>query len=192
MIWALEALRMRRLSQGWKPTIPAGGGAACLENGVPGFMMAMLIRAGLPSRIAAINAVSDGSGNFSNASEMYIWLTGKQVRDLNKNRDWPTLETKDIWDRFYKEFINVTGINWTLEKKKIKFIPPKSLAISDGQYRVVLKKNVANLLSPDFKKVYSITIPFEEKSPGIMNAIVNISKGIISLERFGPGEFLSI
>jgi len=191
MIWALEALRMRRLSQGWKPTTPAGGAAACLENGVPGFMMAMLIRAGLPSRIAAINAVSDGNGNFSNASEMYIWLKGKQVRDLNKNRDWPTLATKDIWDRFYKEFFNGNGIVWTLEKKEIKFSPPKSVDISDGQYRVVLKQNVANLFSPDFKKVYSTTIPFEEKSQGVINAIINKSKGIISLERFGPGKFLA-
>jgi hypothetical protein len=189
MIWALEALRMRRLSQGWKPTTPAGGAAACLENGVPSFMMAMLIRAGLPSRIAAINAVSEGKGKFSNTSEMYIWLSGKLVRGLNKKANWPTSTTKDMWARFYKDFFTSNESVWNLEIKEIKFNSRNVINISDGQYRVVMKDNVANFYTPDLRKVFTLPQPFYERSPGLITAKINLTKGIICLERFGPGKF---
>ena len=49
LVWALEAIRTRRMTLGWSPDRIAGGAAAALETGVPQFMMSMLIRAGLPS-----------------------------------------------------------------------------------------------------------------------------------------------
>ena len=54
LVWALEALRMRRVALGWSPEIIAGGAAACVESGLPRFVMAMLVRAGLPSRATAL------------------------------------------------------------------------------------------------------------------------------------------
>lgn len=57
LVWALEAIRTRRMSLGWSPVTETGGGAAAVETGVPRFMMALLIRAGLPSRTAAIAAI---------------------------------------------------------------------------------------------------------------------------------------
>jgi DEAD/DEAH box helicase len=44
LVWALEALRIRRTTLGWSSDIIAGGGAASVETGVPQFMMSMLIR----------------------------------------------------------------------------------------------------------------------------------------------------
>lgn len=57
LVWALEAVRTRRMSLGWSPETVAGGASAAVETGVPRFMMAMLIRAGLPSRHAAMAAI---------------------------------------------------------------------------------------------------------------------------------------
>ena len=59
LVWALEAVRTRRMSLGWSPETMTGGAAAAVETGVPQFMMSMLIRAGLPSRRAAIAAIAD-------------------------------------------------------------------------------------------------------------------------------------
>ena len=44
LVWALEALRTRRMALGWTPDAIAGGGAATLETGVPRFMMAQAVR----------------------------------------------------------------------------------------------------------------------------------------------------
>ncbi|MWA29849.1 DEAD/DEAH box helicase [Burkholderia pseudomallei] len=57
LVWAIEAIRMRRRAYGIESEMLEGAGAAALETGVPQAMMAMLIRNGLPSRIAAITAV---------------------------------------------------------------------------------------------------------------------------------------
>lgn len=54
LVWGLEAIRTRRMVAGWETEAVAGGGAAAAETGVPSLMMAVLIRAGLASRKAAI------------------------------------------------------------------------------------------------------------------------------------------
>ena len=48
LVWALEAVRVRRIVGGWAPSIAAGAAAACVETGLPQLGMAALVRAGLP------------------------------------------------------------------------------------------------------------------------------------------------
>lgn len=110
---------MRRISHGWKLTNFSGGGAASLENGVPQYMMSMLIRSGLPSRTAAIRAVEDGVGNFNDGLEMYSWLRSIHIIKLNKKKQWPTPETEEIWHRFYKDFCSGDRKKWNFERKVI-------------------------------------------------------------------------
>lgn len=57
----------------------AGGGAAAVETGVPQFMMSMLIRAGLPSRRAAMAAIEDAEPVFVTPAEMRAWLESDEI-----------------------------------------------------------------------------------------------------------------
>ncbi len=100
LVWALEAVRMRRVTHGWSPDFIPGGGAACLETGVPQFMMAMLIRAGLPSRQAAMLAVRDGQAQFVDGADMREWLQSKDITEKTKTDTWPSPETAELWKRF--------------------------------------------------------------------------------------------
>lgn len=70
LVRALEAVRIRGMSLGWSPETVAGGGAAAVETGVPQFMVSMLIRAGLPSRRAAMAAIEDAKPVFVTPAEM--------------------------------------------------------------------------------------------------------------------------
>jgi len=189
MIWALEAVRMRRISHGWKPNVYTGGGAASLENGVPQYMMSMLIRAGLPSRIAAIKAVKDGKGSFNDGMEMYIWLRSSSFIKLNKKSQWPTLETEEIWHRFYNDFFSGSMKKWHLERKVMHIQEQKLNGVADGYYRVELNGHTAQLVTPDFKKVLRLTLPFMEENSGVLSAKIEKGKNNIILERFGPGKF---
>jgi hypothetical protein len=83
LVWALEAVRTRRMSFGWSPDTVAGGAAAAVETGVPQFMMAMLIRAGLPSRRAAMAAIEDAEPLFVTPAECG---PGLNRRDYGQNR----------------------------------------------------------------------------------------------------------
>ena len=50
LVWALEALRMRRLALGGKPEIIAGGAAACVEKrGLSSYVRSYLTEAKLRS-----------------------------------------------------------------------------------------------------------------------------------------------
>ena len=85
LVWALEAVRTRRVTQGWEPDIVAGGAAAAVETGVPSFMAAMLIRAGLPSRRAAMAAIQASDARTAeqqsqarqNHARQMAWLQGR-------------------------------------------------------------------------------------------------------------------
>lgn len=190
MIWALEAVRMRRIARGWEPEMSSDAAAACLENGVPKFMMAMLIRAGLPSRVAAIKAVVDGEGNFIDGQGMSIWLRGRKVASLHKIETWPTKATRDIWISFYSEFFgDTTGGEWVLEEKKVDLNKNNPTKLHDGEYRVSIDDNTASFFTPDFNLVSKIKLKFKEPRPGIMCATVKSADSAIYLERFGAGEF---
>jgi len=71
-------------------SVAGGGGAATLETDVPRFMMAMLIRAGLPSRRAAIVAVNEGNALFADSPGMGAWLESVEIDALTASNDWTT------------------------------------------------------------------------------------------------------
>jgi hypothetical protein len=106
LVWALEALRTRRMSLGWSPAIVVGGGAAALETGVPQLMMATLIRAGLPSRRAAMLAIKDGGAMFIDGQGMPQWLESEKIVGLTGRGNWPTEETAALWKRFREEVLS--------------------------------------------------------------------------------------
>jgi hypothetical protein len=118
LVWALEAIRTRRMSLGWSPEIIAGGAAATLETGVPQFMMAMLIRAGLPSRRAAMIAVRDGSASFATPAEMREWLGGNEITAFTDQGDWPTAELAELWRRFREEVLSGGIQAWSITSWK--------------------------------------------------------------------------
>src|SRR5437660_4982035 len=77
----------------WSPDTVPGGAAASLETGVPQMMMSMLIRAGLPSRRAAIIAIRDGEALFIDGAEMREWIQSPEIVSKTKSGKWPTSET---------------------------------------------------------------------------------------------------
>jgi hypothetical protein len=114
LVWALEATRTRRISLGWSPDIVAGGAAATLETGVPQFMMAMLIRAGLPSRRAAMIAIRDGSASFFTPADMRDWLSSNEIAALTDLGDWPTAEMAALWRRFRDDVLSGGTQAWSI------------------------------------------------------------------------------
>jgi hypothetical protein len=97
LVWALEALRMRRIALGWEAEIISGGAAACLETGLPRFVMALLVRAGFPSRAGALAAGNNLNPVFVDSAGLVEWLDSNEVAALTDRGEWPTPETAEIW-----------------------------------------------------------------------------------------------
>jgi hypothetical protein len=189
MVWALEAIRMRRLAHGWQSEIQPGGSAACLENGVPQFRMAMLIRAGLPSRKAAINAVTKTFASFNDSSEMYFWLIDKSLEDFNKSTDFPTTDTNQLWMRFFKDYFVERVEPWQLSSYRLRI--RSDYKPSPGLYRLELdEEGYIKICAPDFKQIFKIKKAIRNKIPGLISVYISQPGNQIIIERYGPGHII--
>ena len=135
LVWALEAVRTRRMSLGWSSDTVAGGGAAAVETGVPQLMMAILIRAGLPSRRAAMAAIEDAKPVFVTPADMRTWLESDEITAYTDAGDWPTPDSAALWARFRTQALSGGIQKWSIEGYKrlldIKAAPPA------GLYRII-------------------------------------------------------
>jgi hypothetical protein len=93
LVWALEAVRMRRASLGWTADIVSGGAATCVETGLPHMTPAVLVRAGLPSRQTALLAVQGSEAYFFDPPGLREWLSGNLVTAMTDAGDWPSAAT---------------------------------------------------------------------------------------------------
>lgn len=174
LVWALEALRTRRVALGWQPEIIAGTAAACLETGLPRYTMAMLVRAGLPSRAAALAAISDQEPVFVENDGLVAWLETNEVVALTEAGDWPTPATEDIWKAFRTEMLNRTSQRWTSRdwRRNVDPATRQIEPVSDRPYRVEVDEadNSVWVLTPDFDRVLMLRRTMIDSTPSVLTA----------------------
>lgn len=171
LVWALEAVRMRRLTHGWSPDIIPGGGAACLETGVPQFMMAMLIRAGLPSRQAAMLAVRDGQAQFVDGAGMREWLQSKDITEKTKTDTWPSPETAELWKRFRNDVLTEASQKWRRQESKRTLEDPHKRP-ADGLYRIEVDHPASHawISTPDYQRLARFRTRIIDRKPSYFTA----------------------
>jgi hypothetical protein len=168
LVWAIEAIRMRRIAAGWEPEWTTGGAAACLENGVPDLMASLLIRSGLPSRRAAMLAISDGNAEFTDRSGMSKWIKSKYIEDSSKRDNWPSSETSAIWKAFRDELLKPDLKKWRRTDFIHKQLAVEEKNITDGYYRFEIDEtNTAWMTTPDFVKISPFKRSVAETGKGL-------------------------
>ncbi|HBP1036358.1 TPA: DEAD/DEAH box helicase [Pseudomonas aeruginosa] len=188
LVWALEAVRTRRMSLGWSPETVAGGAAAAAETGVPRFMMAMLIRAGLPSRRAAMVAIEDAEPAFVTPAEMRAWLESDEITAYTDAGDWPTPDTAALWARFRTEALNDGIQKWSVERYKrlldIEAAPPA------GLYRIVTDEGDGRtwLATPDYQRVAAFKKPAVDPKPSLFSGRLLGETRLVEALRVGRGK----
>lgn len=188
LVWALEAVRTRRLSLGWSPETVAGGGAAAVETGVPQFMMAMLIRAGLPSRRAAIVAIANAEPIFVTPAEMRNWLESDEIIAFIGAGDWPTPDTAALWARFRTDALSGGIQKWSVERYKrlldIEVAPPA------GLYRIVTDEGDGRtwLATPDYQQVAAFKKPAADPKPSLFWGRLLGNTKVVEASRLGRGK----
>ncbi len=188
-VWALEAVRVRQLAFGSEPEIISGSAAVCLETGLPKFTMAMIVRAGLPSRTAAIAIVNALNPVFVDIADLTEWLESDEVSDLTQENDWPTPATALIWQQFRKEFLKTSNQKWTVNEwtRKVdptsKVIEPKS----NRMYRVEIDEQDHSvwICTPDFRRIVKLRRRMIDRLPSVMTARFHEDSGDFVLRRLG-------
>ena len=189
LVWALEAIRARRVSLGWSPDIVAGGGAAALETGVPQLMMSMLIRAGLPSRRAAMAAVTSSNPIYTTPAEMRDWLESKEVVAFTDQGDWPTPTTAELWKRFRAEALSGGIQKWGRAVfKRLLDLPTESLAPPAGHYRILPVADDDGrtwLATPDYKFVAPFKKAIVDPKPSLLSGVLPGGTKVVDAVRIG-------
>lgn len=174
LVWAIEALRMRRVSMGWQPEILAGGAAACLETGLPRFFMAMLVRKGLPSRAAAIAAIEDLQPNFVDNAGLIEWLQSNQVAAFSDMKEWPTPETADLWKEFRNGVLAGVSQPWSTQEwqREVDIDSYVADPVIGQIYRVEVssKNRRVYICSPDFQPVVQLRRALYDPAPSVLSA----------------------
>lgn len=189
LVWALEALRTRRMTLGWSPDIVGGAGAASVETGVPHYAMAMLIRAGLPSRLAAITAVRETRAMFFDNPGMRGWLGSNEIAAFTDTGEWPTPETAALWQRFREDCLSGGTQKWKHQAGWCS-LTPDSRAPAPGIYRVEDEEHtgVVWLCSPDHQRLARLGGQLRDTKPSFFSARILASDARAYVERFGRDE----
>ena len=94
LVWALEAIRTRRLSLGWSPDIiPGGWRGRVARNRRAAIHDVDADPRGLPSRRAAMAAIESAQPVFVTPAEMRAWLESDEITAFTDLGNWPTPDT---------------------------------------------------------------------------------------------------
>lgn len=191
LVWALEAVRVRRLSLGWEPeegTI-AGAAAACVDTGMPDFRMSLLVRGGLASREAAQLVVGELDPEFFDGRVMRRWLGSAIVADLSLQDNWPSESTAWLWKRFRNEVLSNRERAWRKSTESFGISEMHDATVQDRAL-VRVEPDPAEggtwLTSPDLRKVGWLNEVVEVLPDSVVYAEMNLREGEALVHRLGP------
>jgi hypothetical protein len=150
--------------------------------------MALLIRAGLPSRRAAILAVREGDGHFFDRAGMRSWLESESVQAATETGTWPSPDTAALWNRFRREALAGGSSKWT-ERSSKRVLDPHSVQEkpSPGTYRVEIDSTDGNLwiCTPDYKRIASLKSKIADQKPSLFSARFTADDTRVEIQRLG-------
>ena len=186
LVWAIEAMRTRRVAHGWEGGDLAADGmaAACLDTGLPDYRMSMLVRAGLASREAALRAVGDFDPAIADTADLRRWLRSDEITAVSDRGDWPTPETTGLWRRFRADMLQDQERRWTITESVLGgLVRPQG---TDAVFRIERGDgNSAVASTPDYEHIAQLDRDVGNHGPGLVYGKWR-DDGLAVVTRIGP------
>ena len=186
LVWAIEAMRTRRVAHGWEGGDLAADGmaAACLDTGLPDYRMSMLVRAGLASREAALRAVGDFDPAIADTADLRRWLRSDEIAAVSERGDWPTPETTGLWRRFRADMLQDQERRWTITESVLGgLVRPQG---TDAVFRIERGDgNSAVASTPDYEHIAQLDRDVGNHGPGLVYGKWR-DDGLAVVTRIGP------
>lgn len=185
LTWALEAIRVQAVSSGAAEAEQLSGRAAlATETGTTNLSAALLLRAGLSSRQAALLAVQRTGAQFTDSEDMQNWLSSEEIKALSERTDWPSPETSAAWRRFIFSEADERPRPWTRRTVSLTVAwrePPEPGAF----VRILPGPGLAGLTitTADYKplgRAGGLAVPRNNAT------IATVVDGKVQVELFGP------
>jgi hypothetical protein len=166
----------------------AGRAAVAIETGTSNYSAALLIQAGLASRVAAIKALADCPADFHDFRGLRKWLNSKCVVDRQGDEDWPTAETGSLWRAFVHSFETTTTKKWSVQTLEFNVQweaePPRAGTHVRIQHDESRGETV--IRSVNFDRLGTVVPPFSVQPAGVLVAAVASAPDRIAAEYLGP------
>ena len=190
LVWALETLRTRRAATGFQSDLLEGGAAASLETGLPKITMSMLVRAGLPSRTAAMAAINTTDPILLDGAEMLAWLRSNEVTALTDTGAWPTPATSELWRRFREDALSGGIQKWERERWRLPLTADEIVRLGDERtFRIEIDDDDwLWVLSADGRRLFRLPYRATNPGPSLLSAHFDPADGGLSLQRVGRGN----
>jgi hypothetical protein len=152
-------------------------------------MMAMLIRAGLPSRRAAMVAVQQGNPIFVDSAGMRQWLESNEIAALTDAGNWPTPDTAALWKRFRDEILS-GGIQKIRVDEMRRSLADGQTRPENGVCRLEIEKPSGDawICTPDHQRIAKLRSRVSDSASGLFAARFTVGDDRALVQRFGPGR----
>ena len=164
---------------------------AALETGTLSVPAAVLIQAGLASRLAAIKAVEDTGATFDSMSGMTAWLSSDQVMQFATQPDWPTKDSHLRWLDFVEPNVGQSVGTWKVQAytSEVKWhgppMPPgRALRLGGG----VGKERA--VYTADYKEVGTLLWTPNPDRRGVVIATATGAVNSLGFEYVGPDDLV--
>jgi hypothetical protein len=190
LVWAMEAVRVREITTNGAgdEQSHAGRAAVAIETGTSNYNAALLIQAGLPSRVAAIKAVADCPADFHDFRGLRKWLASKCVMDQQLDGNWPTPDTASLWRAFVQSFEITAAKNWSVQTLELnvkwEVAPPRAGTLVRILHDEHLKATVVRSIELD--RLGTVVPAFSTPPAGVLVAAVASTPDRIAAEYLGP------
>ncbi len=187
--WAMEATRVHALALGHEGADQLLGLAPLTtESGTTKRGVITLLRSGLSSREAAINAVESTAATFSDRGGMRAWLGTEDVQSKNARNDWPTGQSRHAWLQFYRGATSGDEGSWSRETQEIPVDWVGQPSAAGAAVVVELGESGVGgrVLTPDFDMLGLARSPLSRPFRYIVGARVGEKPETIEVEFFGP------
>lgn len=190
LVWAIEAIRVRsRANEEFIFDDKPSPLAAALETGTLSISQAVLLQAGLSSRIAASVALSQFPADFQRFREMREWLFSVPLVAATAQDQWPTTESRSSWLEFVESQRLGNLVKWGVLAQEIPISPSargQSIAAGDKVFlwQTPGSSNI-RVFSPDLDEVGSTKNVFKDwATPWALGEV--ISKQSVRITYVGP------
>lgn len=152
--------------------------------------MSMLVRAGLPSRRAAMAAVQNGGADFLDGAGMREWMESDAVVTLTDAGNWPTPETAALWQRFRDGTLSAAIQRWHRVAADRALVD--QVAVAPGLYRIERDEMAGEnwLVAPDYRRIARIAGSVRRTQPSLLAARVTEGVDELHIKRLGRGVLL--
>lgn len=193
--WGMEAVRVRGLAHvnpfGDELDLSAyelGLAVATVETGTMDRSASYLMQAGFGSRLAAIQAVANGGGEFTKGAELLLWLRSPAVKGLGQDPSWPSPETHRLWKQFVSAFDVPAGRVWTRHEGSVgvTWLVGKAPAPGSAVRIGTLPGFESHVFGADYEHIGDLAIPSGPGRKGLLLAKVGNLQGALDVSYVGP------